>query len=236
MNTMGVRTRNPSQPCAVLKELLPAGVVTAELAGEGDPALLLAGERHLLGRAAPKRVREFAAGRLCARRAVSQFGFVDFPIGVGDDRRPRWPRLLTGSITHTDGFSAAAVGGRDLFKAIGIDVEGIGRVSSDIRSQVLLQEEADWLESLPLSDQARVATLMFSAKEAFYKCQYEVTGRWLEFKDVIVKLFDWNLDRGSFAVRPLSGLNLFERGVGPASGRFAVTGELVLTAMAIAAH
>lgn len=230
------KAKNPSRASSLLQESLPAGVATAELPGEGDPDLLLDGERQLLGRAAPKRAREFAAGRLCARRALAQFGIVNFPIGERDDHRPQWPEHLTGSITHTDGYSAAAVGERQRFQAIGIDAESIGSVSEDIGSHVLLASEMDWLESLPAPEQAKVATLLFSAKEAFYKCQYEVTGQWLEFKDITVDFFGWNLDRGSFAVRPVRRVELFERGGGPAIGRFACTHDRVVTAIAIAAH
>ena len=230
------QAKNPCCTSALAGELLPAGIATAELVGEGDPELLLAGERQLVARAAPKRAREFAAGRCCARRAVAQFGIVDVPIGIRDDRRPQWPGLLTGSITHTDGYSAAVVGERQRFRAIGIDAERIGRVSCDIWSQVLLPGETDWLESLPAPVQAKVATLMFSAKEAFYKCQYAVTGQWLEFTDVTVDLFDWNQHWGSFAVRPIRSVNLFELGGTPVIGRFVATNDLVLTGMAIATH
>ena len=32
-----------------------------------------------------------------------------------------------------------------------------------------------------------MATVLFSAKEAFYKCQYALTRNWLGFEDVIVE-------------------------------------------------
>ncbi len=227
---------NPSRTSVWFEELLPAGVATAELFGAGDPALLLAAEWPLLGGAALARASEFAAGRLCARNAVAQFGFVDFPIRGRDDRRPQWPPRLTGSITHTDGFSAAAVGERRCFRAIGIDAEKIGGVSRELWSYVLLPAEISWLKRLPAPEQAKVATLMFSAKEAFYKCQYEVTEQWLEFRDVTVQCYDWALGWGSFAVRPAGSVRLFEHDSNPVLGRFAIKDDLVLTAMAIATH
>lgn len=227
---------NLSRPSALLGSLLPPGVATAELAGVGDSALLLEGERDLLERTAPARAHEFAAGRLCARRAAARFGIVDVPIVVGDDRRPQWPERLTGSITHTDGFSAAAVGERRRFRAIGIDVERLGGVSRDLWSHVLVPAEAEWIASLPAPLQTSVATLIFSAKEAFYKCQYEVTQQWLEFKDVTVDFHGRTLDRNSFVVRPVGRVRLFEDNGAPAVVRFAITRDLVLTAMTIAAH
>jgi len=204
--------------------------------GPGDPTLLLAGERHVLGQAARKRVHEFAAGRLCARRAVAEFGLQDFPIGVCADRRPRWPEQLTGCITHTDGFSAAAVAERARFLAIGIDAERVGRVSSAIWSHVFVPSERNWLETRPDPERAPIATLIFSAKEAFYKCQYEITGQWLDFKDVTVELAGEYLGWGRFAVRPTRAVRHFDLVGGGARGTFTIVNDLVLTAMAIAAH
>jgi 4'-phosphopantetheinyl transferase EntD len=222
--------------CTLLEQLLPAGVASAELVGEGDPALLLAAERRLLRGAAPQRAREFAAGRVCARRAAAQFGVVDFPITAHDDHRPRWPQRLTGSITHTAGFAAAVVGERQRFRAIGIDAERISLMFNNVWAHVLLPPEIDWLEGLPVSEQAKAAALMFSAKEAFYKCQYEVTEQWLEFKDVTLEPVGRGLDRGSFAVRPAGNVALFALAGGPAIVHFAFMNDLVVTAMTIAAH
>lgn len=228
--------KNPSRRSALLEALLPPGVATAELSGAGDPDLLLGTERLLLEHSAPGRAAQFAAGRLCARRAAAEFGIVDFPIGALSDRRPHWPQPLTGCITHTDGFAAAAVGDRRRFRAIGIDAERIGSVSRDLWSYLMRPEEIDWLESLPSPLRATVATLLFSAKEAFYKCQYEVTEQWLEFRDVALDFFGPNLDRNSFAVRPVGKVKLFEQGGGPAIVRFAFTRDLVLTATTLDAH
>lgn len=231
-----LQPRGGPPACALFRELLPDGVSIAEKLEEGDPARLMAGERQLVEHVAPKRAREFSAGRVCARAALAEFGIVNVPVGALGDRRPQWPPGLTGSITHTDGFSAAAVGERLKFRAIGIDAERIGRISGDLLSHLLLPAELAWLESLPASEQPKVATLMFGAKEAFYKCQYEVTEQWLEFKDVALALAGGTLDRGSFAVRPVRHARLFERDGCAAVVHFAVAGELVLSAMVITAH
>lgn len=227
---------NPSRPSALFEALLPPDVATAQLTGAGDPALLLADEHVLRAQAAPARVAEFAAGRLCARRAAARFGILDCPIGAHADRRPRWPQSLTGSITHTAGFTAAAVGERRRFQAIGIDAERIGGVSPDLWSRVLLPAERDWLERLPVAFQVTVATLLFSAREAFYKCQYEVTRQWLDFHDVAIDCFGSLPTRDGLTVRPVGHVRLFDHGRGPVVVRYAVTRELVLTALTIGAH
>jgi 4'-phosphopantetheinyl transferase EntD len=48
--------------------------------------------------------------------------------------------------------------------------------------------------------------VIFSAKEAFYKCQYPVTARWLEFEDAHVELgrAPWSLPRESPAAFSIS--------------------------------
>ncbi len=154
---------------------------------------------------------------------------------MGADRRPQWPPSLLGSITHTQGFCAAAVGDRSRFRGIGIDVESVGRVTPDVWDEVLLPEERRWLEQLEAREQAQIAALMFSAKEAFYKCQYELTAQWLDFHDVRLDLVGWNLGFGSFAVQPRKSAKLLEVHRGRLVGRFALRRGLVLTGIAIPA-
>jgi 4'-phosphopantetheinyl transferase EntD len=230
------RARNPARMSAIFQELLPAGIATAELSGAGDPELLHANERKQLGAVVAKRASEFAAGRLCARRALTQFNIHDHALAIGADRRPQWPSDLIGSITHTDGFSAAAVAERARFRGIGIDAEAIGRVTRDVWSEVLLPDERRWLDGVEPREQAQIAALMFSAKEAFYKCQYELTSQWLDFQDVALDVVGWNMAFGSFAVRPRKSAKIFEAYRGRLIGRFAFRRGLVLTGIAIVAQ
>jgi 4'-phosphopantetheinyl transferase EntD len=59
---------NPAAHSPSIESLFLPGVAAAELCGPGDPELLAPEESVAVARAVPKRVREFAAGRLCARR------------------------------------------------------------------------------------------------------------------------------------------------------------------------
>src|SRR5271156_5942036 len=154
-------SRNPARLSASLKNLFPAEVVGAELSEPGDPQQLLPEEAAHLGRAVPKRVQEFAAGRLCARRALAEFGMPDFPVRVAEDRQPIWPDSLVGSITHTAGFCAAVVAERRHIQALGLDSEVTGDVKVEIWSHICLPGEIAWLRSLPTSQQAAAATLIF---------------------------------------------------------------------------
>ena len=228
-------TSGPAAESGWLAGLLPLGVATAELAGAGDPALLLDAERAALNGAGPARARTFAAGRLCARRAMARFGHGDDPLGVQCDGRPRWPAALTGSITHTGGFAAAAVGERRRFRAIGIDAAGVGAVTVDLWRHLFGPAESRWLEGLPRAAQEQAGALLFSAKEAFFKCQYEVTGQWLEFHDVVVDCAGIDPARSAVAVRPARRLARLDEGQAVVV-RYAFRDGLVLTAAALDAH
>ena len=80
----------------------------------------------------PKRIQEFAAGRLCARRALGEFGRRGFPIPVARDRQPFWPAGVVGSITHTAGLCAAVVAERSRLAALGVDTELGGAVKPEL--------------------------------------------------------------------------------------------------------
>ena len=152
--------------------------------GGRDPRLLLPAEAAHLGPVVPKRAQEFAAGRLCARQALAEFGKSAFPLEVAADRQPVWPDLLLGSITHTAGYCAAAVAERGHVAALGLDSEVIGDVRAEIWPKICVPMEAAWIESLSGSERAAAVTLIFSAKEAFYKCQFPLVGERLHFHDV----------------------------------------------------
>jgi enterobactin synthetase component D len=221
---------NPdSAPLVQLGTLLPPGVVVAAqvgLAPAGEPA---GWSPMNCGRAS-----EFAAGRWCAMRAAARLGVGGCVIGTHADGRPAWPPSLTGSITHTRGFAAAAVGARRNFRAIGIDIEWRSGVSRDLWSHVLLAEEAEWIAGLRAETQADMATLLFSAKETFYKCRYEVLKEWLDFTDLRVDGTGEYRTAGCVAVRAVRSRRSEWRDR-PLSVRFALAGRLVLTAASIPA-
>jgi 4'-phosphopantetheinyl transferase EntD len=191
---------NPATLSSRLRSLFPLGAIAAELRGPGDPERLLPAEAVHVGRAVRKRVQEFTAGRLCARRALAEFGIVDFPIKAADDRQPIWPDGFVGSITHTSGFAAAVVAERQNIVALGLDSERVGDVDAEVWPSICVPLESAWLESLSASPRAAAVTLIFSAKEAFYKCQYKLTREFLNFDDVRVEAAVWGAASGAFQI------------------------------------
>src|ERR1700691_2265414 len=225
---------NPAQLSSRLSRLFPPGTVAAELRGPGDTDLLLPAEAAFLGRAVPKRVGEFAAGRPCARRAMAEFGIVNFAIKVAGDRQPVWPDSMVGSITHTTGFCAAVVGERRRVAALGLDCEVVGDVNGEIWPSICLPIETAWIQSLPIAQQAAAVTLIFSAKEAFYKCQYPVVRESLNFRDVRIEAAAWGASEGVFLIHPTRSIAIAAHRSLPMQGRYLFHERFVTAGMDLA--
>ena len=227
---------NPAALSVSVGALFPPWAVAAELRAPGDPALLLPEEAAFLGRAVPKRVQEFAAGRLCARLALAEFGIGDFPLRVADDRQAVWPRSMVGSITHTAGFCAAVVAERARIISIGLDTEVVGHVNPEIWRRICAPGEMAWLDSLPAASQAAAVTLIFSAKEAFYKCQYPLTGEPLGFHDVNVEAVPQGPSEGTFLVRAGRSIAMAGHTALPLQGRYRYHEGFVTAGLSVAAE
>ncbi len=210
--------------------LFPAGVIGAELRGPGEPAQLLPAEAAATARMAPGRAREFAAGRMCARRALAEFGIVDFPLLRAPDRQPVWPEGIVGSITHTDGYCAAVVARRSEFLGLGIDSEVVGAVGEHLWPKIATTAERAWLAELPAAKRPQAATLLFSAKEAFYKLRYSAIGERYDFKDVEVRADCWGSER-KFEITLSKEYCSIQSTLAPLSGRYAIVDSIIVTSL-----
>ena len=135
-----------------------------------------------------KRRAEFTLGRICAHEALSRFGLESEPILRNPEtREPCWPDSVWGSITHSAGFAAVAVGLKKDIKGVGIDLESFSRsVDFKIRRHVCVDSELEWLESLPTKQANRALRIIFSAKESIFKCIYPSIKTSLSIKDAAV--------------------------------------------------
>jgi len=144
------------------------------------------------------RTAEFNAGRFCAQQALSAWN-QDGLVGQADDRSPNWPDGFSGSISHSKNWVWASVAKSEQVLSIGVDTEVI--VDSATRSQTWEQvatiAELRTLETLDL-DPATEFTVLFSAKEAFYKCWYPVSKQYFDFKDATVE----SCQPGQLTIRP----------------------------------
>jgi 4'-phosphopantetheinyl transferase EntD len=224
---------NNAKLSLTLSSLFPAGTLAAELRESGDPELLLPEEAQFVAKAVRKRVQEFSAGRACARVAMAEFGIRDFPLKMADDRQPTWPVDLVGSITHTQGFCAAVVAMKKEVSAIGMDCEVAGSVKTELWPAICTPGESAWLRSLPQPLQRNAATLIFCAKEAFYKCQYPLVGERLGFCDARIEVLDWGKQRGSYRVHACRSMEIARHAELPAAGQYLFHEEFVTTGIAL---
>lgn len=211
--------------------LLPAPAASAEATPAMWECGLLPEELNHVAGAVPRRRREFTAGRNCARAALRALGVQAGAIGVGVRRAPRFPDGISGSITHTDGYCAASVIRRGAVLSIGIDAECKAALGEDVAALVLRDDERARLRRLPGGAGAsHWGTLVFSAKEAFYKAYFQLCQIELEFADASVEL-----DPGQMSF----SLRLWRRDLPDYfrqrrfEGRFGIDGRHVYTAVAL---
>jgi 4'-phosphopantetheinyl transferase EntD len=215
--------------------LFPPGALVAEMREPVNPSLLFPAEAQCIGKAVYERAQEFAAGRLCARALLAEFGVHDFPVTVAADRQPVWPGTLVGSITHTAGLCAAVVAERTRLRAVGLDSEVAGSVKVELWPSICTSFEIEWLRSLPESEQAIAATLIFSAKEAFYKCQYSLLRERLGFHDASVEVVSTGAARGDFRIHATKSIALAGHAVLPVQGKYLFHQQFVTAGIALAA-
>jgi len=211
-----------------IADLFAPGAVAYQTHDTVSADTLLPEERDTLLRAVQKRVQEFAAGRACARAALVQLGFGAVALPPGADRVPRWPDGATGSITHTDGYCAAVVAPTGQIRALGLDAEPQDSVKPHLWRRICTPEELATLQAQDEAHGRMAATLLFSAKEAFYKCQHALTGQWLGFSDIGVEF-----DSGRFSVRATRSLQIAQQHPGPWQGRYLYEQGLLITGICI---
>lgn len=212
----------------MIERILPDGVAAAWTTTDpADVRLFPEEEAHVRG-AVPSRRREFAAGRHCARQALTRLGLPATAIPTGDRGQPLWPEGVVGSITHCDGYRAAVAARQDRLAAIGIDAEVHRPLPPELHATVLLPDERADLAHLAAADPAvHWPVVAFSAKEALYKAWFTVTGRWLGFLDARLR-FD---PAGAFTADLLLTREKGPSRVPSFTGRWHTDGAIVVTAV-----
>lgn len=209
----------------VLGRLLGPQVTAAECWGPKRDFDVHAAESELVLDAGEKRRRDFLCGRTLARLALACHGEGARPLLRNADRSPIWPPSITGSITHTNGYCAAVVAPRTELRSIGIDAEEIGAVTRDLWKLVFTPSEREILARLDPAERDAAATLVFSAKEAYFKCQHPITGVWLDFGQVEVS---WAPE-----LRIATEVGVCARAMNDAHGEFWVGEALAITAFTL---
>lgn len=179
-----------------ISSLFVAGVLTRCDHRDGWVDELTPVEKSQIGDVCGKRYAEFAAGRSQARQLIAALTGVAETLKIGDFRQPLWPRSVTGSISHSDNYCAVAVAPISVLDGLGIDVEPFEELDADVAEVVLTDSE---LAATAANDKARIQSgrealggkahkLIFSIKEAIYKCCYPQVQAFIDFKQCNVTL------------------------------------------------
>ncbi|MES1208225.1 MAG: 4'-phosphopantetheinyl transferase superfamily protein [Pseudomonadota bacterium] len=204
---------------------LPEGVALACADPRERPPGLMPEEAAQVAAAVPRRQQEFAHGRALARRLLGQLGIENFALLIGPHREPRWPAGVVGSVTHTETLCAVAVAPGSRYAGLGIDLEPDEPLEPELAVHIATPGELAETANAGLPDPGVGARLVFSAKEAVYKCQFPATGRRLAFADVTILLeaggtFRIKFDRDMADLAPAAALE----------GRWMRGGGLLFTA------
>jgi 4'-phosphopantetheinyl transferase EntD len=191
---------------------------------------LLPAERAAVAAAHPRRQREFATGRVCARALLSRLGATTVPLLSRRSRAPVWPAGFVGSISHTRGLCVVAVARRATVAGVGVDVEEDASLAPDVWDWVGTDAENVWLRQQPPERRWRLARAIFSAKECTYKCLSPWLRAAFEPRRIAV---EFDLVGGRFRARVAGGEVASEVTRGPLAGSLAWRAGWVLTAMTL---
>lgn len=221
---------------AIFQELLKnagAGASTAYAVSIGNWFdHLLVEEQLILASARDKRRNEFSTGRMLARRCLAELGVVDGPLLRNDNRSPRWPANIVGSISHTNEVCGVAVAHSRDITALGIDFESAVALKPNLWRHILTPDEQTKLAVWPEIERGRMAKIAFSAKEAIYKMQYPLTQTFLGFQEAEI---DIGSDNGTNAGECRAHIrhDCARRFATPIKGRYCIAHDLVMTAFAV---
>jgi len=156
------------------------------------------------GRCVYARRLAHVAGRLCAELALFELGCGNTGVGRGEAGEPLWPIGCVGSIAHSSDLAIAMAARTHFVSALGVDVERVvdSPTRCAIESICLTKSEVAWSAVVGRSD-AVASTLLFSAKEAYYKAVYPRVGRCVDYPEAEVHDVDWQ--SRTFVVRPVEG-------------------------------
>jgi 4'-phosphopantetheinyl transferase EntD len=185
-----------------LAGLLDPDVRAAASALVAGPDALLPEERACVVRAVAKRQREFAQGRVLARRLLAGLGAAHGPLLPDADRVPRWPAGVVGSISHTDGLCVVAVAREGDVLGLGVDVEPAEPLGDELAPRIATPTERAWLADRPGRGGRELLRALFCVKESVYKACFPRTRERWGFQELEVTLAP---DDEAFAAEPRVG-------------------------------
>lgn len=210
-----------------LRLLLPPSAAVAETTTDRDLPLARA-EREAVARAVERRRAEFTTVRWCAAQALGELGH-ERPVQVpGPHGEPVWPAGVVGSMTHCQGYRAAAVARRADMDAIGIDAEPNDDLPAGLLDEIASQAERHRCAELTARcPGVAFDRLLFCIKECVFKAWFPREGTWLDFSDAEVGI---SPDGRFTALVSRRGTNRRRMG-----GRWLAKGGLLVAALTVPA-
>lgn len=135
-----------------------------------------------------RRQAQFLAGRLAAKNAIGTTSQTNHQVLIGEHREPIWPIGLTGSISHSQQTSIAAIK-RTLTSqsGLGIDIQSLidAQTQTQISPTIISNDESVLIKnSVTRLSESLLFTLVFSAKESFFKALFNTVHEYFDF-DVV---------------------------------------------------
>lgn len=133
-----------------------------------------------------KRRQEFFAGRVCAALAYKKITAKDLTeLLSNDDRSPRWPAGIVGSISHNEKYVVAELSSK--VSAIGIDLATLGSVGKELLTNICNKDDVKLVSGISAE---HLLTFIFSFKEALFKAVYPLVKEFFDFHSASVVNID----------------------------------------------
>ena len=139
-----------------------------------------------------KRKAQFLAGRIAIKSSFKQLDLKAAKvIEIGRGGEPLWPQGFSGCISHQDQFSIACL--EKANNSIGLDIERLLDQEGQLNCEktVLSVKDKKYIaqNSKQLTKQ-KLTTLIFSAKESFFKAAYKSVEALFDFDAVSIQSLD----------------------------------------------
>ncbi len=136
------------------------------------------------------RLRELRGGRAIARTGMRYLGASPSPLLSDYMGAPIWPPGLCGSLCHTHQHVATFLGTISDFESVGVDIDD-GRSLGGAKADVATLDELDLTLDIARTNGTLAESVVFSVKEAIFKCQCPLT------RDQTLDFLDIHLIRGA---------------------------------------
>jgi 4'-phosphopantetheinyl transferase EntD len=159
----------------------------------------------------PRRLREFRAARTLGRLALTALDKEPSAITRGNGGEPLWHPGVVGSLAHSDTFATALVSTVSTCEAVGVDIID-GREIMPAEAVDLMNSgevEIAFASQIAPPNRERAREIVFSIKEAVFKCQYTKT-RWADLDFDEIEIVQTSRDGSPVGIKLLRASSSYE--------------------------